>query len=115
MSKRLSEALNRRTVQLCSVKQEKTFKESLTSKELLILYQYLQTEFETMADREKEILAGFLFSCLTGLRYSDICSVEYSNIKRIRNKTLAFPYNEKNRSKKFLCPLNKCSQEEHWE
>lgn len=87
---------------LCSVKQEKTFKESLTSKELLILYQYLQTEFETMADREKEILAGFLFSCLTGLRYSDICSVEYSNIKRIRNKRWLFLTMKKTGQKVFV-------------
>lgn len=87
---------------LCSVKQEKTFKESLTSKELVILYQYLQTEFETMADREKEILAGFLFSCLTGLRYSDICSVEYSNIKRIRNKRWLFLTMKKTGQKIFV-------------
>ncbi len=54
---------------LCSVKQEKTFKESLTSKELLILYQYLQTEFETMADREKkkslQVSFFFLFDRFT--------------------------------------------------
>lgn len=70
----------------CRVKPERTFKESLTPKELVFLQKYLQDNFSTMADREKEILSGFLFSCLTGLRYSDICRVEYSHIKRIKNK-----------------------------
>lgn len=86
----------------CNVKQEKTFKESLTSKELVILYQYLQTKFGAMTDKDREILAGFLFSCFTGLRYSDICSVEYSNIKKIRNKRWLFLQMKKTGQKVFV-------------
>mgnify|MGYP000461542244 CR=1 FL=1 len=47
-------------------------------------------QLQALEEKEREILSGFLFSCLTGLRYSDICSVEYSNIKRIRNKRWLF-------------------------
>ena len=82
------------------VKPERTFKESLTPKELVFLQKYLQDNFSTMADREKEILSGFLFSCLTGLRYSDICRVEYSHIKRIK-QTLDYPYDEENSTQGF--------------
>ena len=87
---------------LCNVKTEKTFKESLTSKELIVLYQYLQNNFNTLENREREILAGFIFSCLTGLRYSDICKVEYSNIKRIRNKQWLFLTMKKTSQKVFV-------------
>ena len=71
---------------LCDIKTEKTFKETLTIKEVLVLFHYLQDNFDSITKRDREILSGFLFSCFTGLRYSDISQVEYSNIKRIRNK-----------------------------
>ena len=87
---------------LCNVRPEKTFKESLTTKELVVLYQYLQNNFDTMEEKEREILSGFLFSCLTGLRYSDICKVEYSNIKRIRNKRWLFLTMKKTSQKVFV-------------
>lgn len=87
---------------LCSVKPEKTFRESLTTKELVVLYQFLENNFDTMEEKEREILSGFLFSCLTGLRYSDICSVEYSNIKRIRNKRWLFLTMKKTSQKVFI-------------
>lgn len=51
------------------IRTEKTHREALTEKELLLLEQYrkgLQTP--------NEVLDAFLFSCYTGLRYSDICS-----------------------------------------
>lgn len=87
---------------LCTVRPEKTFKESLTAKELIVLYQYLKGNFCTMEERSREILSGFLFSCLTGLRYSDICEVEYSNIKRIRNKRWLFLTMKKTAQKVFV-------------
>ena len=87
---------------LCNVKPEKTFRESLTTKELVVLYQFLENNFDTMEEKEREILSGLLFSCLTGLRYSDICSVEYSNIKRIRNKRWLFLTMKKTSQKVFI-------------
>ena len=35
---------------------------------------------------EDHIRLGFLFSCFTGLRYSDIANLEYSHIKEEKNK-----------------------------
>jgi len=87
---------------LCNVKPEKTFRESLTTKELVVLYQFQENNFDTMEEKEREILSGFLFSCLTGLRYSDICKVEYSNIKRIRNKRWLFLTMKKTSQKVFV-------------
>lgn len=87
---------------LCNIRTEKTFKESLTVRELVILYQYLQHNFGTLENKEREILSGFLFSCLTGLRYSDICSVEYSNLRRIRNKRWLFLTMRKTGQKVFI-------------
>lgn len=62
----------------------------------------LENNFDTMEEKEREILSGLLFSCLTGLRYSDICSVEYSNIKRIRNKRWLFLTMKKTSQKVFI-------------
>lgn len=86
----------------CNIKPEKTFRESLTAKELVVLYQFLKSNFDTMEEKEREILSGFLFSCLTGLRYSDVCSVEYSNVKRIRNKRWLFLTMRKTTRKVFI-------------
>ena len=49
---------------LCNVKPEKTFRESLTTKELVVLYQFLENNFDTMEEKEREILSGLLFLSL---------------------------------------------------
>lgn len=87
---------------LCTIKTEKTYKESLTAKELMILYHYLLRKFSEINERDREVLSGFLFSCFTGLRFSDICNVEYSNIRKIRNKKWLFLKMKKTEQNVFI-------------
>ena len=70
----------------CCIRPEKCHKENLNHSEVLQLHEYLTANFYNLPDREKEALAGFLFSCYTGLRYSDLCEVRYSDFRRIKNK-----------------------------
>lgn len=71
---------------LCTIRSEKCKKENLNHSEVLQLHNYLTSNFHCLPDREKETLAAFLFSCYTGLRYSDLIDVEYSNFRKIKNK-----------------------------
>lgn len=96
----------------CNIKPDKTFRESLTAKELVVLYQFWDNNFDTMEEKEWEILSGFLFSCLTELRYSDVCSVEYSNVKRIRNRRWLF-LTMRNISRKVFIPIEQMFSGKH--
>ena len=71
---------------LCTIRPEKCKKENLNHSEVLRLHNYLISNFHCLPDREKETLAAFLFSCYTGLRYSDLIDIQYSDFRRIKNK-----------------------------
>ena len=70
----------------CSIRPEKCHKESLNHSEVLQLHEYLTGNFHTLPERDREVLAGFLFSCYTVLRYSDLHEVRYSDFRRLKNK-----------------------------
>lgn len=71
---------------LCTIRPEKCKKENLNHSEVLRLHNYLISNFHCLPDREKETLAAFLFSCYTGLRYSDLIDIQYSDFRKIKNK-----------------------------
>lgn len=54
-------------------------KEHLTANELTTLEQLYQSQY--LEQNKKEVLRCFLFSCYTGLRYSDIFKLTHKNIK----------------------------------
>ncbi|MCP3931126.1 MAG: site-specific integrase [Bacteroidetes bacterium] len=64
-----------------TIKSENTHRESLTEKEL-----ELYEKYEPISAEEKEVLQAFLFSCYTGLRYSDICSITKQDISFVNRK-----------------------------
>ena len=64
-----------------TIKSQETHKEALSEKELKLFEEYVS---ERPAD--KEVLSAFLFSCYTGLRYSDICCFSKRNIQVLNNK-----------------------------
>lgn len=60
-----------------------TNRESLSEKELLLLEQYRE---QAQAEVRNEILDAFLFSCYTGLRYSDMCRLTKQHIVSLNRK-----------------------------
>lgn len=64
-----------------SIRSEFTHKEFLTEKELGLLENY-----EPKSSEEEEVLLAFLFSCYTGLRYSDICKFTKHDICSLNRK-----------------------------
>lgn len=67
-----------------TIKAEETHRESLGEKELELLENYREQLTEP-----NEVLNAFLFSCYTGLRYSDICSFTKQCIHRNNHKQWA--------------------------
>lgn len=63
-----------------TIRSEETHRESLSEKELDLLEEYRQRT------GSNEILNAFLFSCYTGLRYSDICNITKQDIYSINRK-----------------------------
>lgn len=62
-------------------------------------------EFETNNERERKVLDVFLFGCMTGMRYSDIVSLDYSNVKN----NIIGKYAKKTGGY-FEVPMNKTAQ-----
>ena len=87
---------------LTSVKAEKTYKESLTVKELLTFHAFFERSLDTLPERDREVVGGFLFACYTGFRYSDLCRVSHSDIHRIRGKRWIFLTMRKTSQKVFV-------------
>ena len=63
-----------------TIRSEETHRESLTEKELELVEQYREQ------NEPDEILNAFLYSCYTGLRYSDICNITKQDIYSINRK-----------------------------
>jgi len=53
------------------MRSEKTHKEHLTERDI----KKIESKVEELEGAEKDVARGFLFSCYTGLRYSDICQL----------------------------------------
>ena len=62
-----------------TIRKEDTHKPSLTEREL----QKLERGVDTLPDDERSVVRAFLFSCYTGLRYSDLCRVRRDDIKTL--------------------------------
>ena len=80
-------------------------KESLTPHELNKLQEYLISNFTNMESDYREALSAFLFSCYTGIRYSDICQLTYADMKRIKNKRWLIFTMQKTKQKVYV-PLD---------
>lgn len=63
-----------------TIRSQETHRESLTEKELELIEQYRKQ------NEPDEILNAFLYSCYTGLRYSDICNITKQDIYSINRK-----------------------------
>ncbi len=61
----------------------------LTTRELKQLYLSFSDNHARLTEKEQECIRIFLFSCFTGLRYSDLCSLKASEIYdwKIRKQT----------------------------
>ena len=64
-----------------TIRTEQTYREALTEKELALLEDYRNN-----LNEPDEVLNAFLFSCYTGLRYSDICMFTKKEIQSINRK-----------------------------
>lgn len=64
------------------IRSAETKRESLSEKELSLLEQYR----EQAAEVRSEVLDAFLFSCYTGLRYSDMCRFTKQHIVSLNRK-----------------------------
>lgn len=61
------------------IHREPTRKASLTEREL----KRVEKNVDTLPDNERNVVRAFLFSCYTGLRYSDLCRVKGSDIRSV--------------------------------
>ena len=52
----------------------------LTIRELKALYLNFEQKYDQLSETEREVMRVFLFSCFTGLRYSDLRSLEVNEI-----------------------------------
>lgn len=64
-----------------TIKSEQVHRDALTEKELELLEEYRERLSE-----QNDVLNAFLFSCYTGLRYSDVCVFTKQNICTINRK-----------------------------
>lgn len=90
---------------LTVTKAEIVRKESLTPNELNKLQDYLISNFIDMESDYREALSAFLFSCYTGIRYSDVCRLTYAHMKRIKNKRWLI-FTMKKTNQKVYVPLD---------
>lgn len=63
-----------------TIKTEETHRESLTEKELELIEHY------RLENKDNDILNAFLYSCYTGLRYSDLCNITKQDFYSINRK-----------------------------
>ena len=70
-------------IELTTIKTEQSHRDALTEKELEKLEHYREQLKEP-----NETLNAFLFSCYTGLRYSDMCIFTKQNIRTINRKKM---------------------------
>ena len=61
------------------MRSEKTHKEHLTERDI----KKIESKVEELEGAEKDVARGFLFSCYTGLRYSDICQFSKKDVKKV--------------------------------
>ena len=61
------------------MRSEKTHKEHLTERDI----KKIESKVEDLDGVEKDVARGFLFSCYTGLRYSDVCQFSKRDIKKV--------------------------------
>lgn len=64
-----------------SIKSSQSSLNFLSEKDLSLLEKY-----EPKEEEEKEVLQAFLFSCYTGLRYSDVCRITKQDIQSLNRK-----------------------------
>ena len=60
-----------------TIRRETTHKHSLTEREM----RKIEDGADTLPDSERSVVRAFLFSCYTGLRYSDLCRVRGSDVR----------------------------------
>jgi site-specific recombinase XerD len=68
------------------IKSYKSKIEALTQLQLDILVSEYYDTYQDITTVESKVLKMFLFGCYTGLRYSDITNLKYSNIKVVENQ-----------------------------
>lgn len=61
------------------MRSEKTHKEHLTERDI----RKIEGKVEELEGTEREVARGFLFSCYTGLRYSDVCQFTKKHIRKV--------------------------------
>ncbi len=69
-----------------SVRVKRSEKEVLTMNELAMIDSYFHRQFDSLPERDREILGAFLFGCYTGLRFSDLSKVPRKHIFKRRSK-----------------------------
>lgn len=69
-----------------SVRMNKSEKEVLSMNDLALIDSYFHHQFDNLPERDREILGAFLFSCYTGLRFSDLRHVTRKHIVKRRSK-----------------------------
>lgn len=62
-----------------TIHREQTHKNTLSEREL----KRVEKNVEALPDNERNVVRAFLFSCYTGLRYSDLCRVKGSDVKSL--------------------------------
>lgn len=61
------------------MRSEKTHKEHLTERDI----KKIESKVEELEGTEREVARGFLLSCYTGLRYSDVCQFTKKHIRKV--------------------------------
>ena len=61
------------------MRSEKTHKEHLTERDI----KKVEAKVDELEGAEKEVARGFLLSCYTGLRYSDVCQFSRKDVKKV--------------------------------